>query len=134
MSIEAFIWNYRNGEPIGFAFDAVRAILSTAETNWDSQFGCLNVWFESPSDCVDIYLGKNSSARNHVEGIMISRPIDHPDFLARVFRVLHLGDVMLFYSDETTPIFLRGASPSHYPAVLLWGARCLLAWICVKGR
>ena len=28
MSIEAFIWNYRDGEPIGFDFDTVRDILS----------------------------------------------------------------------------------------------------------
>ena len=119
LSIEAFIWNYRNGEPIGFAFDVVRAILSTTETNWESEYGCLNVWFENPSDCVDIYFDKYALETNHVSGIMISRPIDHPGFLDRVFRVLQLGDVMLFYSDETIPIFVRGADPRHYPDDLL---------------
>jgi hypothetical protein len=27
--------------------------------------------------------------------------------------------VMLFYSDETTPIFFAGAKPQHYPTDLL---------------
>lgn len=119
MSIEAFIWNYRNGEPVGFAFDVIRDIFWTAESEWQSEPGCLKVHFEHPSDDVDIYLGKNPAETNHVEGIMISRPIDHPDFLARMLRVLQLGDVMLFYSDDTTPILFRGADPNHFPVDLL---------------
>ena len=83
MSIEAFIWNYRDGEPVGFAYDVVRDILSTKATSWDGEHGCLNVWFENPVDCVDIYLGKDAPNTNHVGGIMIARPLAHPDYLAR---------------------------------------------------
>src|SRR5262245_50860373 len=119
MSIEAFIWNYRDGESIGFAYDVVREILSTKDTSWDTEHGFLNVSFEDPADCVAMHLGKDAPETNHVKGIMISRPIAHPDYLARVCRVLQLGDVMHFYSDDTTPIFFRGANVEHYPADLL---------------
>ena len=121
MSIEAFIWNYRDREPIGFAFDVVRDILSTKATRWEGEHGCLNVWFQNPIDYVDIYLGKEAPENNHVGGIVILRPIVHPDYLARVFRVLQLGDALHFYSDETTPVFVRGANPAQYPADLLSG-------------
>ena len=50
---------------------------------------------------------------------MISRPILHPEFLQKVFRVMQLGDVMLFYSDETTPVLVRGADSAQYPNDLL---------------
>jgi hypothetical protein len=119
VSIEAFLWSYRNGAPIGFAYDVVRDILSTKTAQWEVEHGRLVVWFEDPVDCVDIYLGKDAPKTNHVEGIMIARPITHPDYLDRVFRVLQLGDVMHFYSDETAPVFLRGADPRHYPETLL---------------
>ncbi len=119
MSIEAFIWNYRNGEPIGFDFATVRDLLSTDDTEWIDEHGCLRVRFQDSIDCVDIYLGKAASATNHIDGIMVSRPITHPDFLRRVFRVMELGDVMLFYSDETTPVFVNGADPGQYPDDLL---------------
>ena len=119
MSIEAFIWNYRDGEPIGFAYDVVRDILSTKATRWEGDHGYLNVWFENPGAYVDIYLGKDAPETNHVGGIAIARPIAHPDYLARVFRVLQLGDATHFYSDETTPVFFRGANPGQYPADLL---------------
>lgn len=44
---------------------------------------------------------------------MVARPIAHPDYLARVFRVLQLGDAMHFYADEKTPVFCRGANPGQ---------------------
>ena len=119
MSIEAFIWNYRNGEPIGFDFDTVRDILSTDDADWSNDYGCLSVRFQNPSDCVDIFLGKDAPTTNHTDGIMVSRPIMHLDYLQRVFLVMELGDVMLFYSDETTPVFVTGADSGQYPNDLL---------------
>ena len=113
------IWNYRDGEPIGFEFETVREILSTDEAEWMPEYGCLRVQFRNPVDVVDIYLGKDAPATNHVDGILVARPIEHPSFLERVFRIMQLGDVMLFYSDETTPVFIRGADPRHYSADLL---------------
>ncbi len=119
MSIEAFIWDYRNGEPIGFDFETVREILSTENTEWSDEFGCLRVRFADSDDCVDIYLGEDAPTSNHVGEIMVSRPIIHPDYLERIFRVMSLGDVMLFYTDETTPVFIRGSDSKQYPADLL---------------
>ena len=119
MSIEAFIWNYRDGEPIGFAFDAVRDILSTDDTDWSDEHGCLTVRFRNPDDYVDVYVGKDAPVTNHIKGIVVPRPIVHPDYLARVLKVMGLGEVMLIYSDETTPVFVRGADTGHYPSDLL---------------
>lgn len=120
MSIEAFIWNYRDGEPIGFDYATVREIFSTAQTESLDQYGCLRVWFQEPDDVVDIYLGGREAAESgEVAGIMVARPIRHSAFLERLFQVLQLGDVMLFYSDETTPVFRSGADAGQYPADLL---------------
>lgn len=119
MSIEAFIWNYEDGEPADFDFKVVCDILSAGDSDWDGEFGRLRVRFHSPDDDVEIFLDKDGPITNRTRGIMVSRPIVHPDFLKRVFRVMELGNVMLFYSDETTPIFVRGADPKHYPKDLL---------------
>lgn len=119
MSTEAFIWNYRDGEPVGFDFDTVRAILATDDVDWLEEFGCLRVRFRSPDDCVDIYLGKGAPASGRVDGITVSGPIQHPGFVERVFQVMQLGDVMLFRSDDTTPVFCVGADAGQYPSDLL---------------
>ena len=119
MSTEAFICNYRDGEPIGFDLATVRDLLSTDDADWIGEHGFLRVRFEDPDDCVDIYFGNEAPETNHTGSIMVSRPITHPDFLQRVFRVMELGDVMLFYSDETTPVFVHGADPGQYPDDLL---------------
>jgi hypothetical protein len=119
MSIEAFLWNYHGKKPVGFDFETVREILSTDETEWLAEEGCLRVQFSDPTDSVDFFLGRDAPATNRTDGIMVARPIRHPAFLDRIFRVMKLADVMLFYSDETTPVFLQGADVSHYPTELL---------------
>ncbi len=119
MSIEAFLWNYRSGEPIGFDFDAVRNILSTDDTKWGDENGCLTVRFTGPNSDVAIFLDKDGPTTRHTRGITVFRPILHPAFLSRIFRVMQLGDVMLFYSDETTPVFAFGADAGQYPDDLL---------------
>lgn len=119
MSIEAFLWNYRDQQPIGFDCETVRQILSTGQAEWFAEQGRLRVPFADPDEFVEIYLHRDSAATQRVNGITISRPLRHSAFLERIFRIMQLGDVMLFYSDETTPIFLRGANASHYPDEIL---------------
>jgi hypothetical protein len=119
MSTEAFLWTYRNGEPIGFEYEAVLEILSTDDMEWNEEHGLLRLTFHEPPDSVDIFLDMDAKQTNHTRGIMVSRPISHPDFLERIFRLMQSGNVMLFSSDETTPVFVRGANTKHYPPDLL---------------
>ena len=119
MNIEAFLWNYQANESIGFDFETVRKILSTDDTDWLEEHGCLRVHFPNPDHVVDIYFGKDIAENRHINGIMVSRLINHPDYLQRIFRVMELGDVMLFYSDETTPVFIEGSDSGQYPNDLL---------------
>lgn len=119
MGIEAFLWNYCDGEPVGFDYGTVLQILSTDDTAWDNEYGLLKVHFHNPDDFVDIYLGKDAPQTNYIEGIMVSRPLWHPEYLERIFRVMQLGNVMMFYSDETTPIFLQDGDPGQYPADMM---------------
>lgn len=119
MSIEAFVWNYRDGEPVGFPCDVIRDILLAGSAGGEIVDGFLTVRFENPADSVAIHVGREAEEVNHVPGLTISRPLTHPDYLARIFRLLQLGDVLHFYSDETTPVFARGVNIEHYPAELL---------------
>jgi hypothetical protein len=106
-------------DPIGFAYDVVHDILSTESTTWDTKHGILTVRFYDPETHVEIYIDKDGPITNHIRGIMISRPIVHPEYLSRILQILKLGNVMMFYSDDTTPIFCVGADPRHYPVDLL---------------
>jgi hypothetical protein len=119
MSIEAFVMNYRNGDARPLLFDKVRAIFHTPGTSWNSDHNYLNVRFADPDDYVDIFCGCDAPSIGTVNGLTIARPILHDDFLNRMFRLLQLDNVMLFYSDETTPIFHRTSDPSEYPEDLL---------------
>ena len=70
MGVEALIWNYRDGEPIGFDSATVRDLLSTGDADWIGEHGCLRVRFKDPEDCVDIYFGTEAPETNHTDSII----------------------------------------------------------------
>jgi hypothetical protein len=119
MSIEAFIMNYRNGDVCPLPFDTVRAIFDTPGTTWNTDQNYLNVRFTNPDDYVDIFCGCDAASIGTVKGLTIARPIRHTDFMNRMFQLLQLDNVMMFYSDETTPVFHPTSDPSQYPDELL---------------
>ena len=119
MSIEAFVMNYRNGDACPLPFDDIRAVFNTPGTTWNADHNHLTVRFSDPDEYVDIFFGCDAPSLGTVNGLTISRPIRHADFLRRMFQLLQLDNVMIFYSDETTPIFHRTSDPLEYPADLL---------------
>lgn len=119
MSIEAIVWFYHDGEPAELEFQTISNILSTERSEWDPEHARLTVWFENPGDYVDIYFGEDPTPTNRLAGFMVSRPIDHPDYLKRIFQVLEMGGGMMIYTDETTPVLVRGTDTKHYPSDLL---------------
>ncbi len=119
MSIEAFVMNYWNGDVHPLPFEDIRAIFDTPDTTWNADNNYLNVRFTDPDDYVDIFCGCDAPSIGSVKGLTIARPIRHDDFLSRLFQLLQLDNVMIFYSDETTPIFHRTSDPSAYPDDLL---------------
>jgi len=119
MGIEAFVMNYRDGNVAPIALDRILKIFDTPDTAWNTQYNYLHAVFTDPCDYVAIYCGHDALATGETSGLTIVRPIIHPDFLERLYRVLQLDNAMLFYSDETTPVFHPSADPSHYPDDLL---------------
>ncbi len=119
MSIEALVMNYRDGDPRPLSFQAICKIFDTPGTTWNPDHNCLNVQFHDPPDYVDIYCGCDAMTTGEVAGLTIARPILHRDYLGRLYRLLQLDNVMLFYTDETTPVFHPSGDPSHYPSDLL---------------
>lgn len=119
MGIEAFVMNYRDGEAKPISLDRIRNIFDTPGTVWNTEYNYLHALFHDPDDYVAIYCGRDALATGETKGLTIVRPIVHHDFLDRLYRVLQLDNAMLFYSDETTPVFHPSADPTQYPDDLL---------------
>lgn len=119
MSVEAFLMNYRDGDPVPFSFDAIKDVFADFDTTWMPKDGILRVTFTEPTDCVDIYCDKDAQETRKTMGLTISRPLRTPVFLERLYTIMEFGNVMLFYSDETTPVFRPGTDPGQFPAGLL---------------
>jgi hypothetical protein len=119
MGIEAFVWIYRDGEPASLPFSEVIAAFGDAVRDWDPEFGRLHVEFGSWSDSCKIFCGKDVLETGRVTSLMIDRPIRHPGIWEAVLRVMSLGHVLLFFSDDTTPRFRDIASASHFPKDLI---------------
>lgn len=122
MSTQAFLWSYRDGDVAALPFDQVRRVFEKFIDSWDPTQGIMRVWFGDDVtgwDMCDIFCGKDAEETNSLNGLMIDRPIRHPDFWRCVIEVMHLGHVLLFFSDNTTPLFVSVDAVKHFPADVL---------------
>jgi hypothetical protein len=119
MSIEAFIWPYENGEPSSLEFAAVLKAFGDAALDWDAEDGRLPLQFGGPPNACDLFCDKDAAEMGRVRSLMISRPLRHESLWQAVLRIMAGGHCVLFFSDDTTPLFRDLRSVRHFPADLI---------------
>src|SRR5262245_49879616 len=110
MGIEAFVWIYRDGEPASLPFLDVIGAFGDAAREWHPEFGRLRLEFTSEIDSCDVFCGKYAMQTGRVKSLLIDRPIGNPALWEAVLKIMSLGHVLLFFSDDTTPRFRAIAS------------------------
>lgn len=119
MGIEAFIWRYEHGESVSLPLADVLAVFSSHTVGFDAKSGVLSVQFGDEINSCDIYLGKESAFTGLTRGIMISRPVQALELWECLFKIMQTGNVILFFSDDTTPLYATAGAPDHFPDDLL---------------
>lgn len=119
MAIEAFVWCYENGEPASLAFADVLNAFGEAAGDWDPEAGCLPLDFGGPPDSCDLFLDKDAARTGRVRGLLVSRPVRAVGLWQGVLRILSENHAVLFFSDDTTPLFWDLKSVEHFPEDLI---------------
>jgi len=119
MSIEAFIWRYERGEIVATPLDEILRVFHSYADSFDEVTGVLHVQFDSAGNSCDIYLGAKAAASGATPGIMISRPLHDPRLWDCVLEIMRSGNVILFFSDDTTPLYATAGAPAHFPQDLI---------------
>lgn len=119
MSVEAFLWCYRHGENASMPLSDVLEAFRPYTESVDSETNVLHVQFESPGDSCDIYLGSRATERGATAGISIARPVSDPRLWECVLEIMRRESVILFFSDDTTPLHATPEVLAHFPRELL---------------
>jgi hypothetical protein len=119
MSVEAFLWAFQEGDVTSLPLDKILATFADFTVGWQPADGVLRVCFGDEVNCCEIYCGSGSEASNSTKGLIIFRPVEHHDLWRSVLAIMRLGNVVLFFSDDTTPLFAIQDAPRHLPADLL---------------
>lgn len=119
MGIEAFIWRYKNGEQDVFPLADVLDVFSSHTASYHPESGVLTVQFGDEINSCDIYLGAESANTGFTDGLMISRPVRASELWECVLKMMQSGNVILLFSDDTTPLYATPGAPDHCPTDLL---------------
>ena len=117
--IEAFVWTYDWGEPASFRFADVLEAFGESVAGWDAEHGRLRLEFDGPPDTCDVFCDKDAADTGVVRGLMIARPVRHSALWDAVLRIMSRSHAVLFFSDETTPLFWDLRSVVHFPEDLI---------------
>lgn len=118
MGVEAFLWPYEGGEPSAFRIDDVLEAFGDAVAGRDPESGRLRLDFGGPPEVCDVFCGEASPA-GLVRGLTIDRPVRSLGLWRGVLRLMSGRHAVLFFSDDTTPLFRDPASAGHLPPDLL---------------
>lgn len=119
MSIEAFIWRYDRGENVSTPLDDVLQIFRPYTDSFDAETGVLSVRFGGETDSCDIYLGAAAAGGGMINAITIASPVQDSRLWDCVLAILRFGNAILFFSDDSTPLYATPDAPSHFPPDLL---------------
>jgi hypothetical protein len=119
MGIEAFLWRYENGEIAAMDVSRIREALRPFTRDFHPETGVLRVEFDREIDSCDFYLGVHAAETGRTEGLMISRPITDARLWQCVLEIMRMGNIILFFSDDSTPLHATENAPAHFPADLL---------------
>ena len=117
MSTEAFVWPYRHGEPTTFAFAEVLSAFGQSVTRWDAADGCLQL--DLGEDSCTVFCGKDVAETGRVPSLTIFNPVRLSALWQPILRLMSESDAVLFFSDDTTPLFWDVRSASHFPPDLI---------------
>ena len=119
MAGEAFVWFYRDGEPLDLPMAEVLNAFEVAVSRWEPETGRLQLDFGSSADGCDVFLDPAAAQRGKARGLLISRPTQAQGLWEAIFRLMSAHSGLLFFSDDTTPLVCNLAAVAHYPNDLI---------------
>lgn len=117
MSVSGYLWFSEDGVPAGVS---LRRILAAMEIppgvvlGPDSPIELYYGRNTASFDSVQVYVAADESSGDEIPALLFDRPLQRPEFLETVFRVMGLGHAMYFYTDDTTPIFRDAEAIKHF--------------------
>jgi hypothetical protein len=119
MSLHAFLWCYRLGENASMPLSTILDAFQPWTESVDSETDILQVQFDGPENSCDIYLGMHATARGATAGISIWQPLNDARLWECILEIMRRESVILFFSDDTTPLYATPEVLAHFSPELL---------------
>jgi hypothetical protein len=119
MSFELFLSCYRDGEPAGIEEGRLRDVFGDALVREEPEFRCWRLEYGSELNGCDIFVTRLESDPNQVKALMVSRPVEEARLWDALYRIMRLGDVILFFPGGAAPLFADAGAVRHFPREML---------------
>ncbi len=112
MSFEAFVYCFKDGEPVGVSSQAVRETFGP----YLSEGGAFD-WqlCYDEANCCDVMLSRNDSDKALLRGFTVFRPCGDIRFWDAMANVLRLGNLVLLFPADCPPLIADVKVATHLP-------------------
>lgn len=114
MSFNLYLCSYSNGEPSGIDVRCVRDAFGNALVREVEEFHLWHLEYGHEVNCCDVYTHPESD-NTTLKSLMVSRPTKDERLWASLFRIMQLGNVVLFFPGCQSPLFASAEAVKHFP-------------------
>ncbi len=115
MSFELFLCCYRDGEPAGIDEGRLRKAFGVALASEDLEFNCWHLEFGPEINCCDVFVTRLESDEKQVKALLVSRPVSEKRLWQKLFNIMQLDNVILFFPGGKSPLFACENAIRHFP-------------------
>jgi hypothetical protein len=119
MSFELFLCCYQDGKPSGIDESRLRAAFGDALISENTEFRYWHLEYGSEINSCDVYITRLENDSSQVTGLTVSRPVAEEGLWQSLFRIMQLGNVILFFPGGRSPLIANERAIRHFPDEML---------------
>lgn len=119
MSFDVFLSCYQNGEPSGVEETLVREAFGEALIGENIEFSSWHLEFGNEIQSCDVFITRLPADPARILSILVSRPVMETRLWESLYRIMQLGNVILFFPGGRSPLFAGEQAVQHFPQDML---------------
>jgi hypothetical protein len=113
MSFNLHLCSYEHGQPAGISERDVRGAFGDVRIREEATYW--HIEYDHEVMCCDVYFSRLEDDSTRIKSLMVNSPVNDDRLWNSLFCIMQLGNVVLFFPGDRSPLFANKEAVKHFP-------------------